>query len=284
MYLKILLLLQLVCLSVTMGPNTRMRTGRIVVLEVNREEVKLQCLKQNLQPLNDAQWTKDGVAVEDSADERIIISDSILTIKPVYPHDEGVYQCNDGDELELQGKNVSASNTYYIISNDCFPHIVPSRMIGEENAVLMQELGSTFNVPCGIELGPISRSKEYSIRWQRLSDRDRHVIIISSCVQNSEQNTEEGIQSYCSEDYNSEDFTITIHNFTVSSFEVDEGEREVIFRCLVEQLTRPSSYSLPITDVDAIVSFQYGEYKDINKLNHCTNIIPHMYTMTLLSS
>ena len=103
MYVKCLalLLLLLVYLAASMGPKTKMSGGEIDVLQVDREAVSLQCHK-NLQPLNGARWTKDGGPV-DEANERVDTPGSFLTIEPVYPQDEGVYRCNDGEELRLRG-------------------------------------------------------------------------------------------------------------------------------------------------------------------------------------
>ena len=118
----------------------------------------------------------------------------------------------------------------------------------------MHELGSSFDVPCGIELGPVSRYSGYEVRWQRVFNGGNSIDRLSSCTQTSQL---PATQNCNSTNYNPEDFSIAIHNFTASREELDK--MQATFKCIVDQF-EPPDYTLPITIVDTVISFQYGEY------------------------
>ena len=123
--------------------------------------------------------------------------------------------------------------------------------------ITMHDLGSTFRVPCGIVLGPLSRTKTYDVEWQRLENNGTRFTTISSCV-----HTDLGLHvspeqhpGDCKSYFNTDDFSLTIHNFNLTSSEVKSAARAVEFKCVVEQTFKPS---LHIT-THTIVHFRYGK-------------------------
>ena len=125
---------------------------------------------------------------------------------------------------------------------------------------MMQEIGSNFTLPCGIILGPISRSKTYEIEWSRKIPRGR-VMSISSC-QHSDFRTLDSPDQHpddCNPNFNFSDFSLAINNFSVSDDDINAGMFQVNFTCIAVQVFSPSFGDAIHKVVETTVSYRYGK-------------------------
>ena len=108
--LLLLYLIQLVYLAAGMRSSTsgRSKTKQnphtVEEKAVSETRVVLKCVS-SFELVRGAQWTKDGWPLEEiaTAGGRVKIYAANVTIEPILPEDEGVYRCNDGEELHLTG-------------------------------------------------------------------------------------------------------------------------------------------------------------------------------------
>ena len=120
---------------------------------------------------------------------------------------------------------------------------------------MTHRVGSPLKLQCGIALGPISRRREYTVDWQRVSSS---VTIISSCTYQGPGtgDTTDSPQEYCHAEFDFEDFSL-LHN------EIEPDSNGLaIFKCLVTVSSQPlsSPFAPEIRDVDTVVTL-YGESK-----------------------
>ena len=119
---------------------------------------------------------------------------------------------------------------------------------------ITKELGSNFSVPCGVELGHISRSKEYRVQWQRFISEEAFVTLFS-CTYTGSQGTS---PTSCSPDLNPDDFSLAIHNFGASG-DINLSKLHVKFKCTVDLLFPPSVDHQRSTGVYTTINFHYGK-------------------------
>lgn len=278
--LVLLCLIQLVYLATAARPSqgrsgkgrTRHDPYTIDVRSLTESRMVLMCFK-NLRRILDARWTKNGRPLEEVAagSSRVRIHVANVTIDPVLPEDEGKYRCNDGKELPLTSTHSSYNtqcNAYYtwsvVPSDRCIMYLsaVPPYVNQSQPLSLTKELGSTFTLPCGIVLGPISLTRSYEVEWQRLSKNGTRLMSISSCIHSDPSflDSPEQNPNNCNPNLNMKDFSLTIPNFTLTDSDLNSPVRDITFKCIVEQRFSPSfhPFSIPRT-TKTIVSFQYGE-------------------------
>lgn len=107
MLLQKLLLVLLACLAAGMKSGTRTRSDlhNIQLEELSETRMRLTCLRDNIERVRNARWTKDGLPFNEmTALGRVSITSRGVTVDPVLLEDEGEYRCNDGVAMELTGE------------------------------------------------------------------------------------------------------------------------------------------------------------------------------------
>lgn len=133
-------------------------------------------------------------------------------------------------------------------------------------ASIMRELGSTFAIPCGVSLGPISLTKGYNIRWQLiLPTNPESFIAIEECSHtdpDTQDTPESLVELDCSSDRYSIDlknFSLTVFQFDTSGLVIDPSVPQVKYRCIVSQTLQPTFGNTKTEKFDTVVSFRFGK-------------------------
>ena len=144
-------------------------------------------------------------------------------------------------------------NTHTLSLSPC--STAPPHVIDTEEISVTHRMGSPLKLQCGIALGPISRRREYTVQWQRVSSS---VKIISSCTYRGPGtgDTTDSPQEDCHSGFDLEDFSLLQNVIEPDSNGLAK------FKCLVAVSSQPLSSPLApeIRDVDTVVTL-YGESK-----------------------
>lgn len=128
---------------------------------------------------------------------------------------------------------------------------------------VMKELSSTFTIPCGVLLGPVSQTKEYQVMWQLIVGTGFGIIETCHHTDLSMLDSPERLPEDCrSERYSIDpvNFSLTVFNFDISGLAIDPSVPQVKYRCIVQQLFKPKfNRDGNIKRADTIVSFRFGK-------------------------
>ena len=137
----------------------------------------------------------------------------------------------------------------------------------------MKDLGSTFTIPCGVLLGPVSQTKEYDVMWKLILGTSFKIIAECHHTDLSMLDSPETPVEDCSSEKYSIDpvnFSLTVFNFDISGLGIDPSVPQVKYQCTVEQAFSPKfNGNKKIDSADTIVSFRFGK--------KCVAIAYHMY-------
>lgn len=121
----------------------------------------------------------------------------------------------------------------------------------------MHQLGSSFTIPCGLSLGPLSLRRNYKVKWQRYTNSSNNFQRVGQCEHNSEEDSP--ADECITPEYRISllDFSLTVYNFSVSpNLVINLTEPKVVYICRVKQLFEDGRSG---PDAATVVAFSYSK-------------------------
>lgn len=140
--------------------------------------------------------------------------------------------------------------------------------------LVMHELGTAFTIPCGISLGPLSLSRNYTVTWQRYTNSSTHFERVGKCQHISGGEEDSPADKCITPKYriNLRDFSLTVYNFSISTLNINLTEPKVVYKCRVQQ-----QFSGNLDETVTDVAFSYSK-----KFNSMCITSTNMVRMSLI--